>query len=205
MAGVLLYGGSFNPIHHGHLIVCRAVAEQLNVDRVILVPSASPPHKSPRDLAPAADRLAMCRLAVRENPQFEVSDWETLQGGPNYTLLTVRQFRSEFGAGTALYWLIGMDTLRELTTWYHIDELCAECTLVTAGRPGADPPDLSSLQELIGEECVRRLRAHILATPLIEISASNIRARLRKGLSVRYLTPEAVVEYVHSARLYCGT
>lgn len=205
MAGVLLYGGSFNPIHHGHLIVCRAVAEQLGVERVILIPSASPPHKPQRDLAPAADRLAMCRLAVRENPQFEVSDWETLQPGPNYTLLTVRHFRSEIGSGAALFWLIGMDSLRELTTWYHIDELCAECTLVTAGRPGSDPPDLSSLQALIGEDSVRRLRAHVLATPLIEISASNIRARLRTGLSVRYLTPDAVEQYAVATRLYGGT
>ena len=89
MRSVLLFGGSFDPIHHGHLIIGRRAAEHLGVERVVLIPSASPPHKQSLNLSPAADRLAMCRLAVGDDPQFEVSDWEVGQPGPNYTLLSV--------------------------------------------------------------------------------------------------------------------
>ena len=108
----LLFGGSFDPIHYGHLIVSRFVAEHLAIPRVVLVPGARPPHKADAGLAPAADRLAMCRLAVAGDSQFEVSDWELGQPGPNYTLHTIEHYRSASPPGAQFYWLIGMDSLR---------------------------------------------------------------------------------------------
>src|SRR5205814_3740928 len=144
---------SFNPIHNGHLIVARAAAEQLGVQRVVLLPSAHPPHKPSQDLAPAADRLEMCRLAVAGDGLFEICDWELRQPGPNYTIHTIEHFRaaahgdresSSPHAGRPSpspasadagdwrpYWLIGMDSLRELPTWHRIGELLDLCTFVT--------------------------------------------------------------------------
>ncbi len=193
--GTLLFGGSFNPIHNGHLIIARAVAEQLHVPRVILIPSRHPPHKQTAGLAPAEDRLAMCRLAVDDEPRFEVSDWELRQSGKNYTLLTVRHFREALGDHD-LAWLIGMDSLTDLPNWYEAGQLAAACTLVTAARPGFPRPDLSALADQVAAPDLARIEAHILETPRIDISASAIRARLRAGRSVRYLVPDAVRAYL---------
>lgn len=202
MAGVLLFGGSFDPIHHGHLLVARAAAEQLGVGRVVLIPGAAPPHKLDKRLAPAAQRVAMCRLAVVGDPLFAVSDWEVSQAGPNYTLLTVQRFRAASPEGTELYWLIGMDSLRELRTWYRIAELVAACTVVTAGRPGVAPPELEECLAMLPVEAREAIGRHILNTPLIEISATEVRARARAGQSLRYLVPDAVAAYIETHGLY---
>ena len=199
---MLLFGGSFDPIHHGHLIVCRSAAEQIGAARIILIPSASPPHKQQVELTPADVRLELCRLAVEGDPLFEVSDWETRQTGPNYTLHTVRHFREALPAGTEVCWLIGMDSLAELSTWYRVDELASLCTLVTAGRPDAVRPERTSLREFLSEEQTDRIEAHILSTPLIEISATDIRARVRAGKDVRYLVPEPVWRAISERGLY---
>lgn len=191
----LLFGGSFNPIHNGHLIIARAAAELLGIPRVILIPSQFPPHKQAAGLAPASDRLEMCRRAVEGDDLFEVSDWELRQSGKNYTLLTVRHFREALG-DTELAWLIGMDSLIDLPNWYEAGQLAACCTLVTAVRPGFSVPDLGRLAEHVAPSDLERIRAHILETPRIDISASAIRARLRERRSIRYLVPEAVRAYL---------
>jgi nicotinate-nucleotide adenylyltransferase len=202
VAGVLLFGGSFDPVHHGHLIISRAAAEVIAADRIVLIPSARPPHKPDVRLAPGEHRLAMCRLAVAGDPLFEVSDWELAQPGPSYTLNTVRHFRAAVGANLPLYWLIGMDSLRELHTWYHVAELVEAGTLVTVGRPGHAAPPLTELAERLAPGQIAHLRKHIVETPLIEISATNIRTRVHAGQSVRHLVPEAVREYIFDHRLY---
>jgi nicotinate-nucleotide adenylyltransferase len=199
---LLLFGGSFDPLHHGHLIVSRHVAERLDCARVVLIPSAMPPHKQDHVLAPAEDRLAMCRAAVEGDTQFEVSDWETRQSGPNYTLHTVEHFRRELGAGVDLCWLIGMDSLRELGTWHRAAELVDGCTVVTAGRPGYERPGAAELGGHFSAAQIRRLEDHVVDGPRIDISADEIRARWRRGVSVRYLVPEAVWRYMERTRLY---
>ena len=202
LADVLLFGGSFDPIHHGHLIVARAVAETLGVQRVILIPAARPPHKSQQALTAPRDRLEMCRLAVEGDPRFEVSDWELNQSGPNYTLHTVQHFRERRGEEISLYWLIGMDGLRELGTWHRVGELAEACTLVTALRPGFELPDLSYLRERLTPPQVETIAKHVLETPLIAIAATDIRARVRAGSGIRYLVPSAVAEYISGRKLY---
>lgn len=202
MAGILLFGGSFDPIHHGHLIVARAAAELIAAERVVLIPGASPPHKPPLRLSPADVRLELCRLAVGDDPLFEVSDWEARQTGPNYTLCTVRHFRQSLPAQTPLFWLLGMDSLAELPSWHRVDELVEACTLVTAGRPGVAPPQPPSLQPPLSAAQARRLLEHVLPTPLIDISASYIRARVKAGRSIRYLVPEAVRLAIERHGLY---
>ena len=201
-SGIALFGGSFNPVHHGHLIIARAVAEELNIARLVFVPSANPPHKRGHQLADAADRLEMVRLAVTDEPLFEVSDIEIRRRGPSYTILTVEEYRAQLTQGEALYWIIGGDTISELHTWYRARELVDLCRIVTAVRPGFETPDLSVLQPTLTAEQVERLRQGILKTPRIDISATEVRQRVAAGQSIRFLVPEPVREYVEGRRLY---
>lgn len=200
--GLLLFGGSFNPIHVGHLIIARAAAEKLGVERTILIPSAAPPHKTGSDLAAPEDRLEMVRLAVAGEPGFEVSDIELRREGPSYTLLTVQAYRQQVGADVPLYWLIGGDTLPELHGWYHIAELVDLCRIVTAVRPGFETPNFSPLFGCLSLAQIQRLRESILSTPRIDISATQIRARVREGKSIRYLVPESVADDIAQGQLY---
>lgn len=205
LSGVLLFGGSFNPIHHGHLIVARAAAETLRLPRVSLIPAAAPPHKSPDGIAPADDRIEMCRLAVQGDDLFEVSDWELRRPGPSYTLHTVQHFAGVLGPATPLYWLIGMDSLAELPTWHRIGELAELCTFVTARRPTDLPPLdalFDTLAKVISPTRIRAIREHMVDTPLIDISATDIRRRCRDKMSIRYLTGSSVADYINSHELY---
>lgn len=203
MRDVLLFGGSFDPIHHGHLIVCRAAAEQLGIERVVLIPCAVPPHAKSHALADGADRLAMCRAAVAGDPLFEVSDWELRRSGPSYTLYTVQHFRERAGGGE-VYWLLGMDGLRELTSWHRADELVSLCTFVTARRPGVPPPSEAEVRGLFPPPRWAQLRLRFLETPWLEISGTHIRERVRAGRSIRYLTPPEVCALIGARGLYRG-
>jgi nicotinate-nucleotide adenylyltransferase len=200
---LLLFGGSFNPIHHGHVIVGRFVAEYLECARVILVPSATPPHKQDQPLAPAADRLAMCRLAVGDDPQFKVSDWELQQEGPSYTLRTVQHFQvTRSGMFSEILWLIGMDSLEDLVSWHRVAELVDACTIVTAARPGFAPPERSELAERFSVRQIDKLLTHVVEGPQIDIAGTDIRARVRAGRSIRYLVAEAVRDHIQQHGLY---
>ncbi len=201
-ARVLLFGGSFDPVHHGHLIVARHVAEQLAVQGVILIPSQAPPHKTNVALAAVSHRLEMCRLAVAGDSTFEVSDWEASQPGPNYTLHTVEHFRAALGAGAALHWLLGLDSLHELHTWYRASDLVEACTMVTALRPGSAAPAVDRLVGRFSASVARRLVDRVVPGPQIDISSTDIRMRVRAGVSIRYLVPPVVEEYIRNHGLY---
>ncbi|NLE60865.1 MAG: nicotinate-nucleotide adenylyltransferase [Planctomycetes bacterium] len=199
---LLLYGGSFNPIHNGHLIIARAATEQLGIERTILIPSAAPPHKANSDLASPEDRLEMVRLAIAGEPGFEVSDIELHRQGPSYTILTIEAYRRELGSDVQLYWLIGGDTLPELGTWYRVGELVDLCRIVTASRPGFEAPDLSPLLTVLTPAQIERLRGGMIKTPLVDISATQVRQRVREGQSLSGLVPDRVAEYVLRHGLY---
>lgn len=201
-ARIGLFGGTFNPVHIGHLIIARAALEHLGLERIVLIPSANPRHKSPEAVADTVDRLAMLRLAVADEPGFDVSACEIERPGMSYTIDTVAFFRKELSDRAELYWLIGADSLSELASWHRVDELVCMCRIVTAARPGWESPDLSALTERVGERQVRRLRDGILPTPRIDISASEIRRRVRQGRSVRWLVPMAVAQYIDRRGLY---
>lgn len=199
-----LFGGSFDPIHVGHLIIARSIAEQLGLDRVIFLPSAMPPHKERDRLTTPEHREAMVRLAVDGEPLFSVSDFDLARTGPTYTVETVAHFRTAHGPDAALYWIIGGDSLAELHTWYHVDALAALCRIVTAVRPGWERPDLTALRERLGDARLAEIESGILATPRIDISATDIRARIRAKQSIRYLVPEPVRVYIEQHQLYTG-
>lgn len=192
----LCFGGSFNPVHHGHLICARAAAEAAGFDRVVLIPAAVPPHKpGSACLAGIDDRLAMCRLAAGMQPGlFEVSDVEARRSGPSYTLDTVISLKSL--GWKDLHWLIGADMLQILPTWHRAEELLQEVQFWIMARPGW-AFDFGSLPPAF-----RALEGHILPAPLLEISATDIRGRVQRGLPIDFLVPEAVGGYIRAHGLY---
>ena len=195
----LCFGGSFNPIHHGHLICARVVAETLGFSKVRLIPSAQPPHKPPsattgQELASAADRLEMCRIVAAADGLFDVDGIELRRGGPSYTIDTVRDLKS---AGVAeVHWLIGADMLRYLPHWHCPLELLAETQFHVMARPGTEL-DFASMPEAF-----RVLESRVVRAPLLEISATDIRRRVRAGQPVDYLVPPGVADYIARRGLY---
>jgi nicotinate-nucleotide adenylyltransferase len=191
----LCFGGSFNPVHHGHLICARAVAEARGFERVVLIPSAQPPHKlETAELAPPQDRLAMCREAVEGDDLFEVSDIELSRSGPSFTIDTVLELRRQGWKKVA--WLIGADMVATLPKWRRPVELMREAELVVMARPGW----LFDWEGLPPE--YRHLKDNVVPAPLIDISATDLRRRVAGGRSVRYLTPDRVAEYIRRTGLY---
>ena len=197
-----LYGGSFDPIHFGHLIPARSIAERLALSRVVLIPSARPPHKHSGTVADVRDRLAMATLAVQGDPLFQVSDVELHREGPSYTFDTVQQFRAMLHPAAELFWIIGADSLPELPTWYRISELVAAVTIVTVARPGWEGGELPALTVAVGPQLAEELLENCYETPEIDISSTDIWQRVGEARSIRYLTPDAVVSYIESHQLY---
>jgi len=201
-----LYGGSFDPIHFGHLIVVRSLAERLGLERVVFLPSARPPHKEDRTLAPAAERAEMVRLAIEGEPLFAFSDFDLTRAGPSYTIDTVTHFREQYGPAVELHWIVGADSLAELATWRRVGELVDVCRIVTAARTGCEPIDSlgADLRRALGDDRVAKLRAGVVDTPVIDISSTDVRHRIRSGQSIRYLVPNAVADYIACRGVYQG-
>lgn len=197
-----LYGGSFDPIHVGHLIVARSVAEALDLDRVLLLPAAQPPHKDGGQLAAPHHRGEMVRLAIEGETRLGVDFWDLHRSGPAFTLDCVRHFRRELGPHAQLYWIIGADSLRELPTWHRVGDLVDACEIVTAARVDTRPTEWAAFRPLLTDEQILRLRNGVLSTPTIEVSATEIRRRVHAGQSIRYLVPEVVRAYVEEHVLY---
>ena len=202
MEKVGLFGGSFNPIHLGHLIVARAVAERVGLARVIFLPCGKPPHKDENDLLDGAHRGEMVKLAIADEPMFSFSDYDLTRHGPSFTIDTVRHFRAGLEGDVELCWIIGADSLRELPTWRSVSELVAECRIITAARPGWTTDAWDDLRHTFNDDQVARIRSGVVETPLIDISATDIRRRISSGRSVRYLMPEMVICYVRENNLY---
>ncbi|MFQ5513842.1 MAG: nicotinate-nucleotide adenylyltransferase [Myxococcota bacterium] len=205
-----VFGGSFNPIHFAHLRLAEQARETLGLERVLFVPSASPPHKS-ADLAPARRRLEMVAIAIATNPCFEVLDLELERGGPSYTVDTLRLL-SERHRGACLWFLLGSDSLAELDTWRDPEGILELCSLAVAGRPGtARAPLESLLPASLARQFRRTPRGlehtsgqEIRAVPFgpQAISASDIRERAARSASLRYLVPDGVIDYIVKHRLY---
>jgi nicotinate-nucleotide adenylyltransferase len=187
-----ILGGSFNPIHLGHLVLAETAREALGLDRVIFIPAKLPPHKRAAALADGADRLAMVRLAIAGNPALAVSDIELRRPGISYSVATVRALRKKLGAGAPIYFLIGMDTVAELPTWREIARLARLCRFVPLSRPGHGRPNAAALERAVGRLRARALLQRALAMPPIGISSSEIRRRVADGRTIRYLVPDAV-------------
>ncbi|MEZ6084439.1 MAG: nicotinate (nicotinamide) nucleotide adenylyltransferase [Phycisphaerae bacterium] len=201
---VALYGGSFNPVHHGHLSIARSIAEALDIDQVVLLPSHAPPHKLAQGLAKTEHRMAMVRLAVTNDPLFSVSDHDATCVGPSYTVKTIEHFKSALPDDAEIVWIVGADSLLELHTWYQVAKLVANCRIVTANRPGSAIGSLDALEAMIGKEATRRLLDDVIDTPHIDISSTQIRNRVKENRSIRYFVPSNVEEYIRQHGLYAA-
>ncbi|MBQ9365192.1 MAG: nicotinate-nucleotide adenylyltransferase [Schwartzia sp.] len=195
-AGIL--GGTFDPVHVGHLMMAEAVRDEYHLDKIIFIPSGNPPHKREQKVADARHRYMMTVLATCSNPYFEVSDIEVKREGLSYSVDTVRALQKLHG-GTKFYFLIGTDIVKTIATWERIEELLSICEFIAAQRPGSDA-SAESLRRELGE--IGEARIHPLATPELEISSTDIRARVRRGSSIKYIVPEAVEQYIVKNGLY---
>ena len=194
-----IMGGTFDPIHNGHLVTAEAVRDVLNLDDVMFIPSARPPHKFGKQITAAEHRLAMTILATCSNESFHVSTIEIMRNGPSYAVDTIDALKNDFDAGTEFYFILGADAALELSTWHNAQELIEKCTFIAATRQGTDI-DVKSVEAEFGKSG----RGHIqrVETPKIEISSTDIRDKIKSGRSIKYLVPDSVEAYIYKERLY---
>jgi len=195
--GVL--GGTFDPVHIGHLIVAKEVRVRLNLAEILFVPAGQPWLKMNSPLSSVWHRLQMVRLAIADKPCFKLSAIEIEQAGPSYTVDTIAELQSQHGPKDNLYFILGWDNLAELPQWKEPSRLIEMCRLVAVPRPGYPIPDLHSLEVAIPG---LSLQVILLDKPEIDISASAIRDRVAQGLSIRHLVPEPVEKYIREQGLY---
>ena len=202
-----IMGGSFNPIHIGHLRSAEEVREAFDLSRVIFVPSADPPHKDKKTMIDIHDRLELVREAVRENPFFSVSDIEARRDGKSYTVDTLKALTSRLESGGELYFILGLDAFLEIETWYDYRELFALSHFIVTDRPTPEshnpplalPETLASLFEEVDGRILRhpsgnRVYYHNISA--LDISATEIRRLIGKRASIRYLVPERVNDII---------
>lgn len=199
---IILFGGTFDPIHNGHLAVAADAFARLEAHRLFFIPARRSPHKGDGPFASGDDRLAMIRLAIKHHEGFEADDCELRRAEPSYTLDTVLYFRSQFGRTATLFWLVGADAVRCLEHWYRIEQVLELCRLCIMHRGRMPRPDLGRLIPVLGATRVARLEKDILPTPRVDISSTEIRTRLAAGKSVESLVPEPVLDYIHQKGLY---
>ena len=199
---IILFGGTFDPIHSGHIKVAEYAMTHVCAQIIVYVPTRRSPHKDCLPTASGKQRIDMVKLAIQGKRGFEVSDCELKRDEPSYTIDTVRDFRAKYSEKAKLYWLVGADAVVELAKWYQIDQLVDECELSVMCRGGLDRPDFSSLTDRLGLERVEKLRKNVIPTPLIRISSTEIRQKLARGEDVSKMLDEKVFAYIKSKGLY---
>jgi nicotinate-nucleotide adenylyltransferase len=190
-------GGTFDPIHHGHLFAAEEARARFGLGRVIFVPCGEPPHKQGKECTPAEHRYIMCALAVASNPHFEICRVEIERPGPSYTIDTLRHFRARLEPGAELFFITGADAILEVMTWREADAVLREARCIAVARPGHD---LSRLAAALGPE--RAAAIEVLDQPTLDVSSTDIRQRVATGRPIRYLTPTPVVQYIVKEALY---
>ncbi len=192
-------GGTFDPIHNGHIIVAEEARTRMNLAETLFVPAGLPWLKTASPILPAKHRAKMVRLAIADKPYFKLSAVDIERAGPSYTVETIADLQGQIGAEDELFLILGWDSLAELPQWQEPSRLITMCRLVVVPRPGYPRPKLKSLEASIPGISQQ---AMLLDGPEIDISASNIRERVAKGLSVRHLVPEPVNRYIKEHKLY---
>jgi nicotinate-nucleotide adenylyltransferase len=212
-----ILGGTFNPIHYGHLAAAEEVRDRLKLDRVLFIPSFHPPHKQEEDVPSADHRLEMVRIATAENKAFVPSDIEIMRGGKSYTVDTIESLKRMYPDAN-LFFITGVDSFLDIQTWNRWEELLQLCTFVVLSRPGYQFADLLKIDFLRAAEnqiieLDRRQHVHVEIhagaitvylemIPLYDISSTDIRRRVKEGRSIKYLLPEMVETYIIDNKLY---
>jgi len=194
-----LMGGTFDPIHLGHLVSAETARDQFNLDYVIFIPAGLPPHKNLSGVSAPEHRYMMTTLAVMSNPAFIVSRYEVDRDEPSYTIDTVRYFVERETAGAKLYFITGFDAIIDMLTWKDYAELLELCTFIAVTRPGYSMKRLEEIQRSL-PGIVDKI--HLLEIPALSISSTYIRECVALGKTIKYLTPEPVEQYIGKQRLY---
>jgi len=210
MIGIM--GGTFNPIHHGHLRMAQELADALHLDEVRFIPSANPPHKNTPQVS-ASQRAAMVQMAIADNPTFKLDERELKRDGPSYTFDTLQSLRAELGNDVSICLLMGSDAFVKLNTWHRWDELLNLCHIVSVVRTIKTSQEAlaPALQALLHQHYTEHIddlthsaKGHITMQEVtqLDISATTIRQQLQAKQSVRYITPNSVIEYINTQHLY---
>lgn len=199
-----VFGGSFDPVHLGHLRLAECCWGQAALDQVLFVPAARQPHKPRAPRASDEDRVAMLELAIAGRPEFGVSTIEILRGGLSYTVDTLRAIRAEC-PGDELFFLMGADTLADLPNWRSPGAICELATPLVVRRPGSGEPDYGALARLVSAERLAAIRSQAVDMPETEISSSEILRRIAERGAWEELVPSAVADYINARGLYAST
>ena len=192
-------GGTFDPIHNGHLLMAEEARGRLSLAVVLFVPAGQPWLKLDTPISAAEHRVQMVHLAIADKPYFELATMEVERPGPSYTVDTIAELRGKLGAGNELFFILGWDSLAELPQWHEPSRLIEMCKLVVVPRPGYSRPNLKKLEASIPGLSQRVM---IMEKPHVDISASAIRQRVANSLSVHHLVPQPVNKYIKQHRLY---
>ena len=196
-------GGTFNPVHHGHLVTAQEALNQFYLDEVIFIPTGDPPHKIEDQLADAEDRYLMTVIATSSNSSFFVSRIEIDRKGKSYTIDTVKGLRKIYGIDAELFFITGADAILEILSWKDTNEIVTLAKFIAATRPGYDLSKLKDLRAtLFSSEKKSIDRIFIMEIPALAISSTNIRERIKDHRPIDYLVPEGVSNYIHKHRLY---
>jgi nicotinate-nucleotide adenylyltransferase len=196
-----ILGGTFNPIHIGHLILAQSAVEDFELNRVVFVPCASPPHKLAPDLVDGRHRLDMVSSAIASNPVFDVSDIELRREGVSYAIDTVKALSAE-NPDSRFFFIVGSDMLPQLYEWRNIYELLQRCRFITFARPGYDAKGVSASDLNLAAPWPERLMQDITVSRQFDVSSTDIRYRIAEGLSIQYLVPPEVEMYINEHNLY---
>lgn len=196
-----IFGGSFDPIHWGHLLIAERCREQLNLDEVRFIPAALSPLKQDRPPTDGKQRMEMVRLAIGGNPYFTADDRELKRDGPSYTVDTLRELKRE-NPTAQLVFLMGADSLADLDRWREPEEICRLAFVAVVARGGLPEPDLSILKRYLPIEPSTRAEEHLVHVPEVQISSTQIRALVSDGRSVRYQVTPAVAAYIDAQHVY---
>ena len=198
MRRIGVIGGTFDPIHYGHLAAAEEARVRMNLERVLFVVARVPPHKLDEEVTPVEHRLAMVSLAIASNPDFAISTVDVDRPGPSYTVDTVSILQEQWGHETEIHFIMGVDSLLELPTWHQPQRLIQLCRLVAVRRPGFEI-DMAQLEaSLPGISS----RAEIIDMPEMDISSTDLQQRAREGLPIKYQVPEEVERYINDHELY---
>jgi len=190
-----IYGGTFDPVHYGHLLLAEYCRDEMNLDQVVFIPAATSPHKQGQSPSSADHRVEMLQLAISGHEPFDISRMEIDRGGVSYsvdTLETIHQERPD----DQLFFLMGEDSLRSFSAWRNPQRICELATIITVSRPNGEELDTSPLQSVCSSEQIAIIEQHRLAMPEMGISSTEIRHRVATGKSIRYQTPRAVEKYI---------
>jgi nicotinate-nucleotide adenylyltransferase len=196
-----VFGGTFDPVHYGHLLLAETCREQCQLDHVLFLPAAIPPHKQTWHLTPAERRLEMLRLAIAGHAAFAICELEIQRGGVTYTVDTLLALGAQ-QPQDELFFLMGADSLRDLPTWRQAARICQLAVPVVVRRRDTPEPDFGRLADLVSDVRLQEIRRHQVQMPLVEFSSTAIRQAVAGGRSIRYQTPRAVEKYIEIQGLY---